>query len=353
MVDVVIATLLCGRFVGVQLLANPHPFDYIINSPNVCAGDEEIYIIAYVHTAPDHYKRRVVIRQTWGDSSYYNITLRVVFVMGRGAAAAADERSRDVQRALEFEAAQYGDIVQEDFLDTYRNLTYKGVAALRWIARYCPRARYVLKTDDDIFVNAFNLLRHLSRLDRRARTPGGDGGMSAAAPRGLLLCLVWYSMTVMREGKWKVSRDEWPDDSYPTYCSGSAFLMTTDVAVAMYNVSYEVPFFWVDDFYITGLLPLKLGPSVVRHTQFISAYVLNGRLLENKFTGPQWYQYVFSHVHDLNAIQAVWKTVVRLARGEIQPTIPYALPGHLPKVTQPPPKPAPLPAKDKKNKPAR
>jgi len=291
----------------------------VINSPGVCSS-QDVYILAYVHTAPDHYKRRVVIRQTWGDSSNYDVVIRVVFVMGWTAGS-----DHDVQRALEFEAAQYGDIVQEDFHDTYRNLTYKGVAALRWISRYCSHARYVLKTDDDIFVNTYNLLRHLRRIDR------------TGAPRGLLLCLVWYTMTVMRTGKWRVSKEEWPDDSYPTYCSGSAFLMSTDVAVQMHRVSYDVPFFWVDDFYITGLLPLKLGPSVVKHTQFISAYVLNGRLLEEKFTGPQWYQYVFSHVHNLNAIQSVWKTVGRLARGEVQATIPYALPGQLPRMTPQPP----------------
>jgi len=315
-------------FAAVQV-ANPHPFNFVINSPNVCSN-QDIYIIAYVHTAPDHYKRRVVIRQTWGDASYYDVGIRVVFVMGRTAGTDSKGDHHDVQRALEFEAEQYGDIVQEDFLDTYRNLTYKGVAALRWISEYCSHARYVLKTDDDIFVNAFNLLRHLRRLDR-------VGATAAPGSRGLLLCLVWYTMMVMREGKWKVSKAEWPDDSYPTYCSGSAFLMSTDVAVAMHRISYDVPFFWVDDFYITGLLPLKLGPSVVRHTQFISAYVLNGNQLEVKFTGPQWYQYVFSHVHNLNAIQSVWKTVVRLARGELQPTIPFALPGQLPKVTAEPP----------------
>ena len=68
--------------------------------------------MAYVHTAPDHYKRRVVIRQTWGDPSYYDVGIRVVFVMGRTAAANGGA-DRDVQRALQFEAAQYGDIVQE------------------------------------------------------------------------------------------------------------------------------------------------------------------------------------------------------------------------------------------------
>ena len=37
----------------------------------------------------------------------------------------------DLQQALYFESEQYGDIVQEDFLDSYRNLTYKGEYA--WV----------------------------------------------------------------------------------------------------------------------------------------------------------------------------------------------------------------------------
>lgn len=139
-------------------------------------------------------------------------------------------------------------------------------------------------------------------------------------------------MIVMREGKWKVDKADWPDDTYPTYCSGSAFVMSTDVALALHRVSYSVPFFWVDDFYITGLLALRAGPALVRHSQFSSAYVLDGRQLAEKFTGAQWYQYIFSHVHDLNAVQAVWKAVVRIARGEVQPTIAFARPDELAKL---------------------
>ena len=133
----------------------------------------------------------------------------------------------------------------------------------------------------------------------------------------------------MREGKWRVDPSEWPEDSYPTYCSGSAFILSTDVAVALHRVSYQVPFFWVDDFYVTGLLPLRAGPAAVRHQQFMSAYLLNGRELTSRFTGAQWYKYVFSHVHDLNAIQAVWKAVVRISRGELTPTVPMARPDEL------------------------
>ena len=56
-----------------------------------------------------------------------------------------------------------------------------------------------------------------------------------------------------------MSEEEFKDKYYPTYCSGSAYTMSTDVAIAMHNISYNVPFFWVDDFYITGKVYLYLN----------------------------------------------------------------------------------------------
>jgi len=214
-----------------------------------------------------------------------------------------------------FESEQYGDIVQEDFLDTYHNLSHKGVTALKWITNYCNQATFILKTDDDIFVNTYTLIRHLRNMERRGNTTG------------VLMCAVWYQMTVLREGKWKVTVEEWPNSTYPTYCSGSAFILSTDVAITMYKVSYHVPFFWVDDFYITGLLPLKAGN--ITHTSFGSTFVLNGDLLEEMFTGSQWYLYIFSHVHNLNRIQAVWDTMTKMAKGEIAVKIKTLMPGDL------------------------
>lgn len=84
-------------------------------------------------------------------------------------------------------------ILQENFIDTYHNLTYKGIAALRWIDSYCGQAVFVLKTDDDIFVNMYTLIRYLKKMSR-----------TVDRPRSLLMCLVWESMPVLREGKWKV-----------------------------------------------------------------------------------------------------------------------------------------------------
>ena len=284
--------------------SNPHPFNYIINEKNIC-HNKDIFLIVYIHTAPTHYKQRIVIRQTWGNPKHYNENIRVIFMLGK-----TSDPSK-VQDSLFYESEQYGDIVQEDFLDTYKNLTYKGVAGLKWISKYCRHAKFVLKTDDDVFVNMFTLLRYFKSRDK----PGMN--------RGLLMCSVWYHTKVKRKGKWKVPKNQFKDEYYPAYCAGSAFSMSMDVALSLYKASYHVPFMWVDDFYITGLLPLKVG---IKLTQFKHTYVENGLKLEEKFTGPQWYTYMFCHVHDLNKMQLVWSRLLELESEAALPNFKYPTP---------------------------
>lgn len=296
-------------------VVHPHPFKYVLNSPSICSGDQ-VFLLIYVHTSPGNYRRREVIRRTWGNGvQYKDVVVRIAFFMGSANESSA-AKQKQLQENIVLEHEMYGDIVQEDFLDSYHNLTYKGVAALKWISLYCKHATFVLKTDDDIFVNMYSLINHFKHLQKDEENL-----------RGLLMCAVWYGMPVLRTGKWKVSKEEWSGDYYPTYCSGSAFILTPDVAMILHEVSYHVPFFWVDDFYITGLLPLKAGNIV--HRQFNSAYVLDGSKLEEYFTGPQWHIYVFSHLKDLNKILRVWNKLTKLAKREIMPQINKVLPGQL------------------------
>ena len=135
--------------------------------------------------------------------------------------------------------------------------------------------------------------------------------MAVAAPSRLLLCLVWYHMKVVRDpkSKWYIPRSEFPEDFFPTYCSGSAFVFTPDVARDMYNASLHTPFFWVDDFYVTGLLAKNVG---VQHTKFNSVYVLGPSVFLERFTEEnKWRTLVFGHVHNLNHVFHVWKMILR------------------------------------------
>jgi beta-1,3-galactosyltransferase 1 len=57
-----------------------------------------------------------------------------------------------MQPGLVEEARQEQDIVQGDFADTYRNLSYKNIMGKLWVATFCEQAQFVVKTDDDMYV---------------------------------------------------------------------------------------------------------------------------------------------------------------------------------------------------------
>lgn len=118
-------------------------------TPSCPSGDNPLVVV--VHSAPGNVNLREAIRNTWGSVD----GARVLFMVG----TATDRR---LQRRLDAEGHLKGDLVQGSFHDSYRNLTYKHVMALKWVKYHCPEARYVLKTDDDVFVHLPDLLELIS-----------------------------------------------------------------------------------------------------------------------------------------------------------------------------------------------
>ncbi|KAK3592494.1 hypothetical protein CHS0354_026615 [Potamilus streckersoni] len=271
-------------------IVNPHNFSYIINPKHICS-DKSLKMITYVHTAPVNYKKRQMIRQTWGTREIltkYKGTL--VFVMGQ-------VEDKKVMDAVKLESNRYGDIVQEDFNDSYKNLTYKAITALRWISTNCKQVSLVLKTDDDILVDIHSLMDYMNS------TVIMKHGM-----KKLIVCNQWLSMKVIRDkkSKWYVQKSEFEDEFFPPYCSGSAFVMSFDVVQDMYQVSFYTPFFWVDDFYITGLLVKKLN---ITHMRLNDGYILNAQVAMEKLQQDKKQELKFFHVHKLTNIYKMWTSL--------------------------------------------
>lgn len=53
---------------------------------------------------------------------------------------------------LEAESDQFGDLIITEHYDTYNNLTLKTLAAFDWMQNFCSQAQFLLKTDDDMFI---------------------------------------------------------------------------------------------------------------------------------------------------------------------------------------------------------
>ncbi|XP_053201830.1 beta-1,3-galactosyltransferase 5-like [Panonychus citri] len=212
-------------------------------SPDDDSNSVDIFLLIFIHSAPNNFKKRKIIRDTWASSQNISFSqIRRVFLLGL-----VDDI--ELQRSINQENKIHGDIIQGNFVDTYRNLTYKHVMGLKWITYYCRSAKFVLKTDDDIFVDTYQLINHLKGLMINSLTQ----------PKRLINCFVVRNPYPKRSAnsKWKVTYQEFPGKHYPDYCSGWVIIFTSYAVFELYLQSTSTLYFWVDDVYVTGLLADK------------------------------------------------------------------------------------------------
>lgn len=283
-----------------NVVVNAHPFELLLDPGSaLCSGDEEeeeeegIYLLVYVHSAPQYGDRRAVIRRTWGNVSQYDVPVRVVFVMGVDSSSSSNDSSSD--DAIRTEHRRFNDIVQENFTDSYDNITYKAMAALRWVVARCPQAVFVLKADDDAFVNMDNLLRLLRR-------------MSTAQPSlhdRKMMCNLWLDK-VPREGKWRLDRSVFRFEYYPPFCQGLAFVMSRDLVGPLYDATAYTPFLRMDDVFLTGFAMMRVeGAAKVQ----MNSYYVRYQELKKMIRDGNWIEFVFSHVENPEEIPKLWTSV--------------------------------------------
>lgn len=120
-------------------------------------------LLILITSAPTHRDARLAIRQTWGHYAARR-DIAMAFVLGA-------TNIQSIEDSLEAESYMYSDIIRGRFIDSYNNLTLKTISSLEWVDTYCPRASYVLKTDDDMFINVLRLMAFIDkhRLEERQK----------------------------------------------------------------------------------------------------------------------------------------------------------------------------------------
>ena len=199
---------------------------------------QKVFLLIMVFTAPANYDRRRVIRKTWATDPSMQIRWKTVFLIGQAVGDSIQNQYLDAEGEI------HRDLIRGAQNEGYNNLTLKTQMGLEWAAKYCD-FDVLLKADDDVFVNPYKLLDYLEKPD----TPKTK----------LYTGSCWHGKTPWREEKYGVSYEEYNKTTYPDFCAGPAYLLSSDLVhklVDMFAVNKRP--FKLEDVYI-GMLVEKMG----------------------------------------------------------------------------------------------
>lgn len=136
-------------------------FHYILNARK-CENNTKINALIIVTSYFGNVETRSAMRRAFSEEDLKQINLKRVFLLG---VAPSDQYTRQV--SVQNENKRFGDIIQGNFIEAYRNLTYKHVMGLRWAAQNCFNVDFIIKMDDDTVVN----VEQLPKLLKSLKTP--------------------------------------------------------------------------------------------------------------------------------------------------------------------------------------
>ncbi len=197
-----------------------------------------VFLLILVACRPKEIKDRILIRKTWGKVKVHMdkpILVRFLIALPKKVL----ERS-----LIEDEIAEYGDIIQGDFEDSYKNMTLKVLMGLKWAGLECPDATFVMNLDSDMFVNVYNLVTLLENCPRKNFALGHL--IKNAKPFR------------EKEKKWHTPVEMYPDSTYPPYLNGPAYVMSGDLPGLLFNESLNVRYLPWDDVFI-GIVMKRIG----------------------------------------------------------------------------------------------
>ncbi|CDY36919.1 BnaA06g17040D [Brassica napus] len=161
-------------------------------APSVSGEEVELFI--GILSAGNHFAERMAVRKSWMQHKL----IRSSKVVARFFVALHSRKSINVEL-------------------NYDLVVLKTVAICEYGAHQLA-AKYIMKCDDDTFVRVDAVLREAKK------TP---------TDRSLYIGNINYYHKPLRQGKWAVTYEEWPEEDYPPYANGPGppgYILSTDIA---------------------------------------------------------------------------------------------------------------------------
>lgn len=219
-----------------------------IDLSEYCQTSDPLIILA-VKSHPASSERRIILRHTWAqERRILEYRFLPVFLL-------ANSGHRVEMESLVAESSFYGDIILWNFMESHHNLSLKEHCFLEWLQYRCPEAKYILKADDDEFVNPHSLVSYISTSVKKFPLQV-HGFCQSRCP-------------VEHWGKYGIPFSVFPYDFYPPFVSGGGMLYSAELVPSLLNASSTIPVFPLDDVYF-GLLALAANISFHHDLRFRS-----------------------------------------------------------------------------------
>ncbi|XP_017139555.1 beta-1,3-galactosyltransferase 1-like [Drosophila miranda] len=260
-------------------------------------------LLIVVASSVNGYDQRQDIRETWGNTTHFNYpvfaklhshlkgsyrppmesrlrlysdflsgegetltaSVQVVFLLGRSKYSSPRDNESLVQ--VWEEAYRYNDILQEDFIDTYNNLTLKSVLALK------QRGTVPLYNDSILYTSRWQ--------------------SSLRATNGVMLGNKFTNSQplINVNSKWYMPYYMYPHSTYLEYLSGGGYLLSIDAVQRLYEAAWSTRCY-LEDIYVTGLYAQQahLKPrhsslfTILRTTRFCS---FKAMIIQHQVKGRQ------------------------------------------------------------------
>ncbi|KAM9007280.1 LOW QUALITY PROTEIN: UDP-GalNAc:beta-1,3-N-acetylgalactosaminyltransferase 1 [Ara ararauna] len=210
------------------------------------------FLFILVSSHPEDVTSRQDIRMTWGSQSFLWGHILTLFLLGQDS-----QRENNAAALVEDESILYGDIIRQDVVDTYNNLTLKTIMAFWWVTEFCSNSRLLMKTDTDVFLNTANLIKFLLKLN--------SSDIFTGYP------LIYNFAYRSSYQKPYILYDEYPFRLYPLY-----YILDGKLALRSYELMSHIKPIKFEDVYVGfSLNLLNVNISIPEDNQQFFLYKIN------------------------------------------------------------------------------
>lgn len=223
---------------------------HTVSIPERCPNHgRDMELVVIIMSAPTHLEARTAIRQTWGHFGQRS-DMSVLFMLG----TTLDSR---VETILRKEQNMYNDVIRGRFVDTYSNLTLKTISTLEWVDSHCSEVKYLLKADDDMFINVPRLLGFVNKHGKDRNVIFGR------------LARKWKPIR-NRKSKYYVSQAQFQQSVFPDFTTGPAYLLSSDTVRRLYDAALDQTYLKLEDVFTTGIVAHRLGIKRSHANEFLN-----------------------------------------------------------------------------------